>query len=258
MMALRIVAFVAALACAAQTFAYVRADKLSAEAGFTQLLGANVPRTLAFHDESGRGVRLGEYYGDSPIVLAFAWFGCTTLCPTVVRNLAQTLAQSGVAPDRYRVLVASIDPRDSPADATQMKGRALDVAPHAAATWHFLTGRESDVAALTGAAGFRYAYDADTHQYAHPVGFLLLTRDGRISRYFFGFDFTPAGFRQALDDAANDQVASPIDRLLLLCFHFAPAGRYSALVMQALRIASVVLFALALGLLVAKRRDAAR
>lgn len=247
---IRLAAVVVALAFACDAGAHTTPGQVARDVGFTQRLGTELPGALAFHDDTGRAVRLGDYFGGAPIVLAFAWFGCTTLCPTVVRTLGQTLARTGVPADGYRVLVASIDPRDAASDAQRMKAHAgAD-----AAAWHFLTGRGDAIDALTHAAGFRYAYDDETHQYAHPVGMLLLTPAGRVSRYFLGFDFTPADFARALQQAANDAVASPIDRLALLCFHFAPTGRYGSLVMTSLRIASGALLVLALGVVLIRRR----
>ena len=122
------------------------------------------------------------------------------------------------------------------------------------AAWHLLTGSGDTIAALTGAAGFRYVYDDATHQYAHPAGVLLLTPGGRIARYFFGFDFTPPQLRQAIEDASEERVASPAARLLLLCFHFDPAGKYSATILQALRWIAVAMLAVVLALVASRRR----
>jgi protein SCO1/2 len=254
----RLLVLAATLAGAQFAFAFERPEALSTAAGFTQRLGEAIPGDLAFRDEGGRSVALRDFYGEVPIVLVFAWFGCTTLCPTVTTNLAHALAGAGESVDRYRIVVASIDPRDSAADAAQMKRRVLRDDPGQAGAWHFVTGRDASIAALAKAAGFRYAYDGETHQYAHPAGYVLLTPEGRISRYFLGFDFTPGEFHDALADAGLRHVAaSPIDQLLLLCFHFTPSGRYSATVMDALRVASVVLLALAVGVVAWKGRAAA-
>jgi protein SCO1/2 len=256
---LRLAALFMVLALAPAALAQAQADRPAAAAGFIQRLGEAIPGDLAFRDEAGHAVALRDYYGEKPVVLVFAWFGCTTLCPTVTANLAHTLAGAAEPVDGYSVVVASIDPRDSPVDAEHMKRRVLRDDPGQASAWHFITGREASIAALSNAAGFRYAYDVATHQYAHPAGYTLLTPDGRISRYFEGFDFTPAEFHHALDDASRRGVASaPIDSLLLLCFHFAPTGRYSATVMTALRVVAVVLLALAAGVAVWKLRGAAR
>jgi protein SCO1/2 len=252
-------AFLCALAIATGAHAHLTPADGAQRAGFDQRLSAQIPPALAFRDEADRGVRFGDYLGATPIVLVFAWYGCTTLCPTVVGNVAAALARSGLAPGSYRVLVASIDPRDAPADALRMKRRYLEHANADAGAWHLLTGSGEQIAALTHAAGFRYAYDDETHQYAHPAGVVLLTPQGTIARYFFGFDFTPAALHDAVEAAAADEIGSPVERLLLVCFHFAPSGKYSALVLQALRMASVALLVAGLALFIAiRRRTAAR
>ncbi|HEY3533695.1 MAG TPA: SCO family protein, partial [Casimicrobiaceae bacterium] len=188
MNALRVLVLVASIAATPFAHASASTATIAEAAGFTQRLGATIPGDLAFRDESGRDVSLRDFDGDSPIVLVFAWFGCTTLCPTVASNLAHMLAGNDGATDPYQVVVASIDPRDAIVDAARMKKRVLQEDARQASSWHFLTGREDAIAALAQAAGFRYAYDTATHQYAHPVGYVVLTPEGRISRYLLGFD----------------------------------------------------------------------
>ena len=249
-------ALVCALAFAAPALARLTPDDGARAAGFEQRLSQQVPGALAFRDETGRRVTLSDYYGASPIVVVFAWYGCTTLCPTVVGNLAQVLGRSALPAGSYRVLVASIDPRDAPADAMRMKRRYLAGAHVDAAAWHLLTGNKTAIAAFTRAIGFRYAYDDATHQYAHPAGIVLLTPQGTIARYFFGFGFTPVALRDGVDAAASNEIAGPVDRLLLLCFHFAPTGRYSGAVLSGLRIAGAGLLLAALAFFVAMRRRA--
>lgn len=249
-----VAAFVCALAFSTMACAHLTAAEVSRAAGFDQRLSSTVPGELAFRDEAGRGVHLSDYDDAAPIILAFAWYGCTTLCPTVIGNLAQALGRSGLPHGAYQVIVASIDPRDAPADALRMKGSIPGDARVDAAAWHLLTGNEAAIAALTQAAGFRYAYDDETHQYAHPAGIVLLTPQRTIARYFEGFDFTPVALRQAVDAAAASEIASPAAQLLLLCFHFAPSGRYSALVLDTLRVAGGGLIIAALALVVARRR----
>lgn len=245
-------AFLGALAFASVAFAHLSAADAARQAGFEQRLSRPIPGTLSFRDEDGRAIRLSDYYGSAPIVLVFAWYGCTTLCPTVIGNLAHALDGSGLAPGSYRVLVASIDPHDGPFDAR--RARARYVAGPGAGSWQLLTGQAPAIAALANAAGFRYAYDDATHQYAHPAGFVLLTPNGTIARYFFGFDFTPVALRDGIAAATANEIASPAERLLLLCFHFAASGRYSALVLDGLRAASAALLLLALAIFVVMRR----
>ena len=227
--------------------AHQSADDLARRVGFDQHLGRMVPRELVFRDEQGRDVRLGDYFGSVPVVLAFAYYGCSTLCPTVIGNLADSLRRSGLEPGaQYRVVVVSIDPGDSPALAERSKQAFLQYASAGAGAWHLLTGSDAGIAAITAAAGFRYTYDDATHQYAHPAGIVLLTPDGRVARYFFGFDFTSAALRSGIEQASEKNIAAPAERLLLLCFHFDPAGKYSAAILQALRLIAMVMLAAAL------------
>lgn len=262
---MRAAARVSALLCCALAFApgasaHATAADLAQRAGFEQRLGEDVPAALTFRDETGARVHLSGYFGAAPIVVVFAWYGCTTLCPTVVGNLVQALDRSGLPSGRYQVLVASIDPRDAPADARRMKRNWLARASRRddATAWHLLTGDAAAIGGLARAAGFRYAYDDDTQQFAHPAGIVLLTPKGTIARYFLGFDFTPAELRDAVDAAGIERIGSPVAQLLLLCFHFAPAGKYSAVVLQALRIASFGLLLGGIALVVRRRREAAR
>jgi len=239
--------------------AHANAGDLVQAAGFDQHLSHPVPPALAFRDDDGRDVRLGDYLGTVPVVLAFAYYGCSNLCPTVIGNLAHVLESTGLRPGaQYRVVVVSIDSRDSPPVAARRKVDYLQDAASGASgrAWHMLTGSGSSIDALTRAAGFRYAYDEATHQYAHPVGVLLLTPDGRIARYLLGFNFTPTELRGAIDDASGDRIAAPAQRLLLLCFHFDPAGKYSAAIIETLRWVAITMLATGLLLFAVRRRRA--
>jgi protein SCO1/2 len=218
---------------------------------FVQHLDAALPTEVQFRDERGTAVRLGDYLGAGPLGLVFAYFGCTNLCPTQVRNLAQRLAQStAVGAGKAQVLVVSVDPLDSPVLADRAKHRFLDnlLTPEQAARWHFLSGTPADIAPLTQALGFGYRYDPASRQYAHPAGTVLITPQGRVARYFFGFDFTADELGRALDQAAARRIGSPIERLLLICFHYDLAnGPYSALILRTLRALALGALAGALG-----------
>jgi protein SCO1/2 len=212
--------------------------ELAQSAGFDQHLNTQLPSDLQFRDETGHELRLGNYFGTTPTVLVFSYYGCSTLCPTVISNLAARLDGAGLIADKqYQVLAVSIDPRDSPSLATAKKAIYLEHAlPAQTAAWHLLTGDESSISALTRAAGFRYAWDEASQQYAHHAGIVLVTPDGVVSHYFFGFDFTPAELRDALADAGTGHITSSVERLLLLCFHFDPAtGKYSLAIVWTLR-----------------------
>jgi protein SCO1/2 len=232
-------------------------------ADFVQHLGEHIPAGLAFHDEQGRAVRLERYLGTAPVALIFTYYRCTNLCPMQVRKLAQRMAAAAGGAADAQVLVVSIDPLDTPALAERAKLQFLDgLLPAARAErWHFLSGAAPEVAALAGALGFRYGYDEATQQFAHPAGFAMITADGKIAQYFFGFDYTSADLSAAFDAAAAQRIASPIARLLLVCFHYDLAtGRYSDLIVATLRIVSTIMLlaALALGWNWLRRARAAR
>lgn len=232
-------------------------------ADFVQHLGERIPAGLAFRDEHGTAVRLERYLGSAPVALILTYYRCTNLCPMQVRKLAQRIAAAPGGAADAQVIVVSIDPLDTPALADRAKQQFLEglLPVGAADRWHFLSGAQPEIAALAEALGFRYGYDEATRQFAHPAGFAMITADGKISRYFFGFDYTAADLSAAFDEAAAERIASPIARLLLVCFHYdITTGRYSDLIVTALRIASTIMLlaALALGWNWLRRARAAR
>lgn len=255
------------LALIAATAGAARADVArpgyAGSADFVQHLGQPVPAALQFHDEQGRAVRLGDYLGSAPVDLIFSYYRCTNLCPMQIRKLAQRLALAAGGAADAQVIVVSIDPLDTPALAAAAKHKFLDdllPAPRAD-RWHFLSGAPAEIAQLAQALGFRYGYDEATQQFAHPAGFAQITADGRIARYFFGFDYTASDLSAAFDEAAAQRIASPIARLLLVCFHYDLAtGRYSDLIIAVLRAVSMIMLlgAIAFGWNLLRRARAAR
>jgi protein SCO1/2 len=262
--AVAMLAFCGLFAAAAYAGAAAVPDGIADRIGFEQRLNADIPPGLRFRDEHGADVRMGTYFGRSPIVLVFAYFGCSSLCPTVIGNLAQTLDRTGMAAgSRYQVIVASIDPGDSPTLAAMKKAAYLSGVSRTDTGdgWHLLTGSPANIAALADAAGFRYTYDVRSHQYMHPAGIIVLTPQGTIARYFFGFDFTPDELISALDAAAAKRISSPVQSLLLRCFHLEPGGKHSIAVIEGLRWAALAMsLALAVAFVAARwssRDDAA-
>ena len=219
------------------------------EVGFDQRLGEQVPLELVFRDESGRPVELGSYLEGRPVILTLNYFDCPNLCPLTLESLAGSLIELPFTiGDQYAVLSVSIDPRESPELAAAKKAIALHpyARPGAAQGWHFLTGEQDAIDRLTRAVGFRYAYDPDQEQYAHPAGVVVLTPGGRVARYLYGLDYSATDLRLALVEAAEQRIGGLIDRALLLCYHYDPAtGRYSAAVLTTVRLAGL---ATALGL----------
>lgn len=230
------------------------------EIGFDQNLDQHVPLDTAFTDEAGRAVRLGDYFGKRPVVLVFAYYECPMLCAQVVNGLASALAVISLkAGEDFDVVVVSFDPKDTPESAAAKKALFLEryKRDSAVAGAHFLVGKEPEIARLTKAAGFRYVWDQQTQQFAHPSGVIVLTPDGRLARYMFGIEYGPRDLRFAIVEASNGKAGNPADALLLYCYHYDPmTGRYGFVVMRALRLAGIVtVLALATFIIVMVRRE---
>ncbi len=224
---------------------------LAQRVGFESHVGQAVAPELAFRDETGRAVRLGDYFGGPPVALVFTYFACTNLCPTYLQALAVRMAElePGSAP-LAQLLVVSVEPGDAPAAAAQRKAEILGPGAERAAPWHFLTGERAAIGQLTQAAGLRYVYDAASHQYAHPAGLVLLSPAGSIAGYAGGFDFRARDLATAFEQARSAQPLSTVQRLLLVCFHYDPiTGKLSGAILATLKALSIglLLAALALG-----------
>ena len=227
---------------------------------YAQRLGDQVPADLAFVDEAGKAVRLGDYFGRRPIVLALAYYECPMLCTQVLSGMTSGLkGLTFSAGQEFEVVVVSIDPGEGPGLAAAKK--ATYVAHYdresTAGAWHFLTGRKADIDRLAQTVGFSYSYDEKTDQYAHAAGLSILTPDGKIARYLFGIDFAPRDLRLAMVEAADRKIGSPVDSVLLYCYHYDPAtGAYGLMAMRIVRIAGVLfLLAMVAGWMVLRRRE---
>jgi protein SCO1/2 len=230
------------------------------EIGFDQNIGQAVPLDATFRDESGRTVRLGDYFGERPVVMVFAYYDCPMLCTMVVNGLASALAILSLEPHRdFEIVTVSFNPADTPAAAAAKKASALERYKHAGAEpgWHFLTGDQPSIDRVTSAAGFRYAWDAATKQFAHPSGILVLTPEGRLARYLFGIEYGPRDLRFALVEASSGRLGSKVDALLLYCYHYDPmTGRYGLVIMRVIRLAgAATVVALATFIVVMVRRE---
>lgn len=225
---------------------------------FDQRLGERVPLALAFRDEAGRQVRLGDYFGERPVVLVLAYYECPMLCDMVLNGLTGSMKALALNPGRdFEVVVASIDPGETPQLAAEQKRQELARYNRSGTEdgWHFLTGSQESISALTDAVGFRYVYDAERDEYAHGAGLTVLTPDGQVSRYLFGIDFPPRDLRLALVESADRKVGTLLDQAMLYCFHYDPAiGRYSAAAMRLLQVAAAVTIVVVLSIIVLLRR----
>jgi protein SCO1/2 len=228
------------------------------QVSFNPQLDAAVPLDLVFRDEAGRPARLGDYFAGRPVVLALVYYSCPMLCNQVLEGLHRSLrVLSFDAGKQFHVVAVSFNPRETPSQAAAKKREALERyhRPGAEAGWHFLTGEEPSIAALTRAVGFRYAYDPQSNLYAHLSGILVLTPQGRISRYFYGIDYAPRDLRLGLVEASANKIGSPVDRLLLFCYHYDPAaGKYGALVMRLVRLGGILAVLSLLAFVLALRR----
>jgi protein SCO1/2 len=233
------------------------------EIGFDQNLDQPVPLDTAFRDETGATVRLGDYFGTRPVVLVFAYYDCPMLCTLVINGLASALDLLSLEPGKdFEIVTVSFNPRDTPAMAAAKKAGYIQRYKRAGAArgWHFLTGEQPSIDRLTKAAGFRYAWDAATKQFAHPSGVIVLTPDGRLARYLFGIEYGPRDLRFALIEASAGNVGSPVDALLLYCYHYDPMnGRYGLAIMRVMRLAgAATVLAIGSFIVVMLRRERAR
>ena len=229
--------------------------------GFEPQLNAQIPLDVAFRDESGAEVSLRQYFGRKPVLLAFVYYSCPMLCDQVQMGVVGALKMLSLHPGQdYEVVFVSFDSRETPDLAAQKKHAALSRFGHPETSpgWHFLTGQKDSIDALTKAANFRYQLDAQTNIFAHASGILLLTPDGRISRYFYGVEYPARDVRLGLVDASSGKIGTPVDHLLLYCFQYDPAtARYSAMVLKMVRLGGILTILMIVGgILMFRRRDA--
>ncbi|HJR59763.1 MAG TPA: SCO family protein [Vicinamibacterales bacterium] len=235
---------------------------LLSKIGIDQRLNGQVPLELPFVDEAGRDVKLGDYFGKRPVLLALVYYECPMLCTQVLNGVTGALKVLNFDVGReFDVVAVSINPKEGPGLAAAKKQAYVERygRPGTAGGWHFLTGREENIRALANAVGFRYAYDEEIKQYAHGAGIELLTPKGVIARYFYGIEYSPRDIRLGIVEASEERIGSPIDSVLLLCYHYDPAtGKYGATVMTMVRIGAVLtMIVFAVFLFVSLRRERA-
>jgi protein SCO1/2 len=232
------------------------------DVGYDQRLGDSVPLDLTFRDEAGRPVSLRSLFRGRAVVLSLVYYECPMLCTLTLNGLGSALSvlTFDVGKD-FDVVTVSFEPKETAALAAAKKKAYLARyrRPGAEEGWHFLTGDAPAIAALTSAVGFRYAWDAETRQYAHPAGLVVLTPDGRIARYMYGVEYAPRDLRLALVEASQRRIGNPVDTVLLYCYRYDPTrGRYAASVLRLVRLGGVVtVLGLAAFVLVSLRRERA-
>lgn len=216
-------------------------DRPNALTGVTieQKLNSQLPLDAQFRDENGQAVELGKYFGKRPVVLALVYFDCPMLCTQVLNGLVRAAKVLTFVPGAdYDVVVVSFDARDTPKAALAKKAVYMKEFghPEAASAWHFLTGTPDEIKRVTDAVGFRYKWDVYTATFAHASAIYVLTPQGRLSKYFYGVDYSPKDMRLGLVEASANKIGSAVDQVLLFCYHFDPtSGKYTFVAMDLLR-----------------------
>jgi protein SCO1/2 len=245
---------VVALASSSLSRAQSLSDEVLTQIHFEQKLSAQVTLNLPFRDEKGKSVRLGTYFGSKPVLLVLGYYRCPMLCALVLNGMVEGASDMRWSIGReFDVVDVSIDPHETPALAAAKKATYLKRYGRSGASsgWHFLTGDQPAIDQLAREVGFHYAYDPVSKEYAHASGLVMLTPEGKVSSYLFGVTFAPKNLAAALKTAATHQAGSPIQQLILLCFHYNPiTGKYSGAIMVVLRVLAVATILGLLGLFV--------
>jgi protein SCO1/2 len=220
--------------------------------GIEQHLDEQIPADLSFRDETGKPVRLGDYFGKKPMILNLVYYNCPMLCGEVLSGLegALRVLKFDVGKE-FDVLTVSFDPRETPDMATRKKAEFLKRYGRARAAegWHFLTGPQESIDALTKAAGFQYQYDPKTGQFAHATAIMILTPEGKIAQYYYGVEYAPKDLRLGLIQASQNKIGTLADQVLLYCYHYDPTtGKYGAIISRVLKLAGIATL-LGLGIL---------
>jgi protein SCO1/2 len=237
----------------------VRPDLLK-DVGIDQKLNQQVPLGLTFKDENGTSVKLGQYFGQKPVILSLVYFNCPMLCTQVLNG--EEASMKGLPMDagnQFEAVTVSIDPSDKPVMASVKKQMYVGMygRPNAAQGWHFLTGDAPQIKALADSVGFRYAYDADSKQFAHASAIMVLTPQGKISKYFYGIEYSPRDLRLGLVEASNEKIGTPVDSVLLFCYHYDPStGKYGLIVNRLIQAGGLItVLAIGITMLVLFRRE---
>lgn len=206
-----------------------------------QHLNEQLPLDVTFRDETGKTVKLGDYFGKEPVVLSFVYYKCPLLCGEVMAGMASALRVLSFQMGKdYQVVTVSFNPNETPEIATAAKAQYVQRygKPGAAEGWHFLTGQQASIDKLTKAAGFDYEYDPKSGQYAHATGIMIVTPQGKIAQYYYGVEYPPKDLRLGLIQASQGKIGNLVDQVLLYCYHYDPdTGKYGAIISRVLQLA---------------------
>lgn len=211
--------------------------------GIEQRLDEQIPLELTFRDASGQSVRLQDYFAKKPVILTLVYYDCPMLCTLILNGLLKSLNTLKFdVGDQFNIITLSFDPGETPKLAASKKRIYIHKYGRVGAAdgWHFLTGDENAIEKLTRAVGFNYTVDPKTGQFVHASGIMVLTPEGKLSRYFYGVEYSARDLRLALVEASNNKIGSPVDQLLLYCYHYDPTtGKYGVVIMNVIRLAGL-------------------
>ena len=217
------------------------------EIGITQKLGDTLPLDTEFKDENGKAVKLSEYFSSGrPVIVAFVYYECPMLCNQVLNGLTGSLKGINLdAGKDFDVVAISFDARenDKPDLARNKKASYVEryARPGSENGWHFLTGSEASISAVTSAAGFSFKWDEKSEQFAHAAGVMIATPEGKLSRYFYGIDYSPKDVKFGLMESSAKKVGNPAEQLLLYCYHYDPStGKYGLAILRVVRLGGIV------------------
>jgi protein SCO1 len=234
--------------------------ELLKDVGVDQKLNDSIPLNLTFRDEHGRTVALSQYFNGKPVILTLVYYSCPMLCTQVLNGLDRSLENIALNIGKdFNVVTVSIDPTEKPvlAEAKQAVYTGMYGRPGAAEGWHFLVGDEPQIKLLANAVGFRYAYDPDSHQYAHASAIMVLTPEGKMSRYFYGISYPARDLRLGLVEASEGKIGSPVDALMLYCYHYDPhTGKYGLMINRIIQASGLLTVSLmTIGIFALARRE---
>jgi protein SCO1/2 len=228
-----------------ETAARKEYEAITSQVGIEQKLGTQLPLQLTFTDETGKTVRLGDYFGKRPVILVLAYYECPMLCTVVLNELTRAMngLESAHIGKDFEVVTVSISPTETPELAAKKKANYVKAYNYEGADkgWHFLVGEEKNIKQLADAVGFKYVYDPKTKQYAHSAGIMIATPDGKLSRYLIGVDFAPRDLKFALAESSQGKIGNPVLSAVLYCFQYDPStGRYGLVVLRVIQLAGII------------------
>ena len=235
-------------------------DAVISKIGIDQNLNGRIDLDNTFVDETGRAVKLGDYFGRKPVILTPVYYSCPMLCGELLNGFVRALRVLRFTPGKeFEIVTFSFDPAEKANLAAAKKAQYLhDYGRSGAAEgWHFLTGTPEAIDRLANQIGFRYTFDGATKQWAHATSIIVLTADGKISQYWTGIEFDPGDLKLSLMQAADGKIGSIVDHVLLYCYEYnASTGKYSVAIMRVVRLFGIAtILSIAAFIWVTRRRE---